>query len=185
MRINKLGPSAISPCVALALGELNFTYQYRVSGGATKGWPVKLRHQIPIEFSLPTRSLGWPSQLRNLGKSFTSIAMRINGSLNGRMARGNRSPCYCERMSYCECINRRRTDNENKIEYKLESPHTGFLSVFSLGVNMSISREVQHVHISVNNSIITRTDFQSFGLLEPHEYTPWKCLKCLWLISQS
>ena len=122
----KLGPSAISPCVALALGELNFTYQYRVSGGATKGWPVKLRHQIPIEFSLPTRSLGWPSQLRNLGKSFTSIAMRINGSLNGRMARGNRSPCYCERMSYCECINRRRTDNENKIEYKLESPHTGF-----------------------------------------------------------
>ena len=121
----KLGPSAISPCVALALGELNFTYQYRVSGGATKGWPVKLRHQIPIEFSLPTRSLGWPSQLRNLGKSFTSIAMRINGSLNGRMARGNRSPCYCERMSYCECINRRRTDNENKIEYKLESPHTG------------------------------------------------------------
>ena len=33
---NKLGPSAISPCVALALGELNFTYQYRVSGGATK-----------------------------------------------------------------------------------------------------------------------------------------------------
>ena len=54
----KLGPSAISPCVALALGELNFTYQYRVSGGATKGWPVKLRRQIPIEFSLPTRSLG-------------------------------------------------------------------------------------------------------------------------------
>ena len=29
-------------------------------------------------------------------------------------------------ISYCECINRRRTDNENKIEYKLESPHTEF-----------------------------------------------------------
>ena len=32
----KLGPSAISPCVAMALGELNFTYQYRVSGGGNQ-----------------------------------------------------------------------------------------------------------------------------------------------------